>query len=934
MQKTILFVSLLAFVFGCQPDKNAESSSFKIDYEKFELENGLNVILHVDRSDPVVSVVLAAHVGSAREKAGRTGFAHLFEHLLFLESENLGKGGLDQMSARIGGAGANGFTNRDITTYFQTVPKDALEKMIWAEADKLGWFINTVTDPVLANEIMVVKNEKRQVVDNRPYGHTNYVISKNIYQESHPYSHTVIGSLADLQASTLEDVKEFYNQWYVPNNTTLAIAGDIDIQQTREWVKKYFQEIPRGAGVSSLDTRPGELVQSKRLYHEDNFARLPELNMAWHTVESYHEDQYPLQVLAEYLSIGKKAPLYQLLVDEKKLTSGVGLYNNFSELAGQMQLRIRAFPDTDLDSVEAAIWQALQSFETNGIPEDDLHRIIAGMETSFYRQISEVDGKAIQMAHHNILKGDPAYSEEELSQMLAVSSADVLRVYNTYIKDRNFVATSFVPRGQANLALEGSLEAAVVEESIEDAIAETYDIHKEVPYEKTPSSFDRSNEPPYGAELKLSVPTVWEEKMSNGIRVLGIENREVPLVHFNLYLDGGQLLESQHHAGIANLLAELMNKGTQNKTPEELENAIKQLGSSIRISGGQEYIHVSGLSMAKNYQATMALLEEMLLEPRWDEAELELVKKSVESRLIQQAGNPNAIAFNEFNKLIYGNEDIRSINRLGSIETVSATSMKDLKGFYEIVSNPARARLNVVGAIDRSEALSSLESLNNRWQTKEKHAVDIADPESFQKAALYFYDVPNAKQSVIILGYPALAETDQEYYPATVMNYILGGGGFASRLTQELRVEKGYTYGIRSSFTGSAYKGPFRISTSVQSKITLDAAKAIQDIIRVYGDTYKEADLATTKGFLIKSNARRFESAGAKLSLLNNISTYNWQPDYIREREEIVKNMTIDRIKELSGKYLDLDGMVWLVVGDAPYRGVRVRGGGKGPTRD
>jgi len=215
-----------------------------VKLEKFKLDNGLRVIVHEDRSTPLVALNILYDVGARDERPDNTGFAHLFEHLLFLESENLGRGGLDQMSARIGGAGANGFTNRDITTYFQTVPKDALEKMIWAEADKLGWFINTVTDPVLFNEIMVVKNEKRQSVDNRPYGHTNFVISRNLFPEDHPYSHTVIGSLADLQASTLQDVKEFYNQWYVPNNTTLVIAGDMDIAQTREWVIKYFDEIP------------------------------------------------------------------------------------------------------------------------------------------------------------------------------------------------------------------------------------------------------------------------------------------------------------------------------------------------------------------------------------------------------------------------------------------------------------------------------------------------------------------------------------------------------------------------------------------------------------------------------------------------------------------------------------------------------------------
>jgi len=917
MYKISLVLTLLLGLISCQTIGDSQESSFSLDYEKFQLENGLEVVLHLDKSDPVVSVVLAAHVGSAREKTGRTGFAHLFEHLLFLESENLGRGGLDQLSAKIGGAGANGFTNNDITTYVQTVPRDALEKMIWAEAEKLGWFINTVTDPVLSNEISVVKNEKRQVVDNRPYGHTSYVISKNLYPEGHPYSWTVIGSLADLQASTLEDVKEFYNTWYVPNNSTLVIAGDIDMEQTKEWVHKYFDEIPRGKQVDALVKSPGVLETSKSFYHEDNFAKLPELNLVWPTVESQHSDYYPLLVLADYFSDGKKALLYKIIVENLQLSSLVYMYNSSSELAGQMKLGVRAFSGVKLDTVLSAIQEAFRVFESDGIPEADLQRILAGMETDFYRQLSDVSGKGIRLAHNNILTGDPGYSEKELELMLGVTTDDVVRVYNSYIKDRALLATSFVPRGQVDLALEGSVKADVVEEAIEEAVAETYDLSKQGSYELTPSTFDRSQEPPYGESLKLSIPEVWESELNNGIRVSGIENREVPLVYFTMKIDGGQLLETSEQAGITNLMAEMMNRGTRTKSPEELEDAIKQLGSTIYFGGGQEELSITGVTLAKNYRATMDLLEEMLLEPRWDEVELELVKKSVESQLLQQKGNPNVIASILFNQLIYGKEDIRSHNQLGTVETVKSTSMEDLKAYYEHTINPAAARLNVVGAIDRRSVESSLSSLSNRWLKKELRTVEFADRETYQRTSIYFYDIPDAKQSVIMLGYLALAETDADYYPATVMNYILGGGGFASRLTQELRVDKGYTYGIRSGFKGSEYKGPFRISTSVQSKITLEAAQSIVDIMENYGATFSEEDLATTRGYLIKSNARGFESAWAKLSLLDVCSAYGWTPDYIREREEIVNRMTIKRIQELSAKYLHMDRMVWVVVGDA-----------------
>jgi len=339
-----------------QPLKEMSEQDFaRLTFEKFELDNGLDVIFHIDKSDPVVAVTLAAHVGSAREKPGRTGFAHLFEHLLFLESENLGKGGLDQLSARIGGSGANGSTSRDITNYMQTVPNDALEKMIWAEADKLGYFINTVTDPVLAKEKEVVKNEKRQRVDNRPYGHVFDVISSNLYAADHPYNWHPIGSLEDLQASTLDDVKEFFKRWYVPNNVTLVISGDFDSKQAKGWVEKYFNEIPRGEEVKPLAKRPTKLAESKKFYYEDNFAQLPQLTQVWPTMERYHADSYALDVLIKLLADGKTSPLYNELVEQQKLTSDITMFYFRSELAGELFLKVDAFDNIDLDTVEQAL---------------------------------------------------------------------------------------------------------------------------------------------------------------------------------------------------------------------------------------------------------------------------------------------------------------------------------------------------------------------------------------------------------------------------------------------------------------------------------------------------------------------------------------------------------------------------------------------------
>ena len=916
MTKKIILGLMVTLLIGCQPTKD-KTPELSINFEKITLDNGLDVVFHIDRSDPVVAVELMAHVGSGREIEGRTGFAHLFEHLLFLESENLGKGGLDKMSARIGGSGANGSTSRDRTNYLQTVPSDALEKMIWAEADKLGWFINTVTDPVLAKEKQVVKNEKRQSVDNRPYGFNQQIIDRNLYPKNHPYNWQVIGSLEDLQNATLEDVKTFFKKWYVPNNSTLVLSGDINVEQAKKWVHKYFDEIPKGEEITPLKKEAGFVAESKSLYYEDNFARLPLLTMVWPTAELYHEDSYALDVLSEYLTSGKEAPFNKILIDDLKLTSYVGMGSYTSEVAGQMQLSVRAFNNTKLDDVKNGIESAFTEFEKNGIPQKDLDRIKAGQETGFYSSLSSVLGKGTRLASYNTYTGDPGFVTKDIKRTLAVTSKDVMNVFNKYIKGKNYIATSFVPRNGKELALTGATEAIIKEEKIVIGAEENFDASIVAKYEKTPSTFDRSIEPNYGPTPVAKVPTVWESKLENGLKVFGIESDEVPLVQFNIVIDGGQLVESMNKLGVANLTADLLEKGTKNKTVSQLEDALAQLGASGSFSAGKESIKISGTTLAKNYNATLALVKEMLLEPRWDETEFELLKKRAISNLRQQEASPRSVAQNAYNELIYGKDNIRSKNVLGSIASVNSITIDDLKSYYDNYISPSVAKMHVVGDISKDVVLESIKDLSQNWAAKEVTIPAYKTPEPPNKSTVYFYDIPNAKQSQLRFGSPALAFNDTDYFPASVMNYRLGGGGFASQLTQQLREGKGYTYGIRSSFSGGKEKGSFTISSGVRSNVTLEASQLIKQILANYGENYNEKDLATSKGFLIKSNTRAFETMGAKLRMLQNISNYGLKADYMSDREKIVNNMTIERIQELANKYVDPNKMIWFVAGDA-----------------
>lgn len=905
-------LAMLVVVAACEAAGGDRGPAVNLEFEKYELANGLDVLLHVDRSDPVAAVAMTFHVGSAREVPGRTGFAHLFEHLFFLDSENLGPGGLDRLMTRIGSS-TNGSTTRDRTNYFEVVPKDALEKALWAESDKLGFFINTVTESVVAKERQVVKNEKRQSVDNQPYGHNNYVIDQALYPEGHPYRWQVIGSLQDLDAASLADVQEFHRRWYGPANATLVVAGDIDVEQTKAWIEKYFGEIEARATPAPSQPPAVELASTRSLMHEDNFARLPQLTLAWPTVPLYHPDSYALNVLGRLLTDGKRTPFYEVIVKEEQLAPGVNAGNGSQELAGRFTLQIRAHEGIDLDTVMAAVQRAFARFEERGISADELERVKAGYETQFYGGLSSVLGKAFQLAQYNIFAPRPDYLAEDLERLLGVTEADVRRVYRTYIKDRPYVATSFVPRGIAELALAGAERAAVVEEAIVPGEGEFRAPVRGTA--KTASSFDRSVEPPFGDPPSLRAPAVQGDTLENGLRFLLIEDREIPVVQFELRMQGGLLLEDPERVGAANLLAEIMTAGTARRTPEELEQAIDLLGASINVSAGRESFSISGGTLARNYAETMELVQEILLEPRWDSTEFELAKQRVRNSLRQRSASPPALAQDAFARLLYG-DHILARNPLGDLAAIDAITMDDLRAYYERALSPTVATFQAAGAVTRDEVRTSLEGLSARW-TPRQVAFPPPPSASGSSAGLYFLDVPNAVQSVLSIGYLALAETDPDFYPATVMNFRLGGGGFASDLTQVLREQKGYTYGISSSFSGTDIPGPFRISSSVRANVTLESLQLIKDLLERHGRDFDEEDLQATRDFLLRSNAGAFETLGAKLGILRDMNAYGFPADYVLQREAIVRDMTIERIRQLADRYFDVNRMAWLVVGDA-----------------
>ena len=578
-----------------------ESTMFKIDYEKITLSNGLQVILHQDNTDPIIAVAILYHVGSNREAIGKTGFAHFFEHMLFQNSENVGKGNFFKLIENAGGT-LNGGTWQDGTVYYEVVPKNALERVLWMESDRMGFMINTVTKPVLENEKEVVKNEKRQRVDNQPYGHTNYVIDKALYPEKHPYNWQIIGSMEDLNNASLDDVKAFYETHYGPNNATLVLAGDFESDEAKNLVKKYFEEIPARGNSHVPKPHQVTLDTSVKLYHEDNFGQLPELIVTYPTVDEKHQDYYALSFLGSILASGKRAPLFKEIVEAKKLAPRVQASNSSMELSGKFKIKVKANLDTNLNLVLEAIQKALIDFEDNPINPKDIEKIKNAQEIEFYQGISSALNKSFQLAQYNVFRGEPSKLAEEIKALMKVTESDIKRVYFKYIKDRPSVITSFVPKGKKELAINGSKIAdVVVEEMSNDTITQEKLSDDPIDFVKTNSSFDRSVMPPLDPKINIKFPKIWKEELSNKMTVFGIEDHRLPLIEFSIRLHGGMLLDNPNQIGVANLITDMMMEGTKKMTPEELQDRINQLGSNIQMYTSAEYIEIHVQYLVKKF---------------------------------------------------------------------------------------------------------------------------------------------------------------------------------------------------------------------------------------------------------------------------------------------------------------------------------------------
>lgn len=900
MTFTKVFVSLIVLIFFMTTIVPAQytNSLPPIKYTEYKLKNGLRVIMHEDHSTPVVAVNVWYHVGSKNEVVGKTGFAHLFEHMMFQGSKNYNANYMKPLDDV--GANLNGSTNSDRTNYYEVVPSNYLELALFMESDRMGGLLDAMTQEKLNNQRDVVKNERRQRYDNQPYGTAGEKIAEIIYPANHPYHWTTIGSLDDLTAASLGDIEGFFRQYYVPNNASLVIAGDFNPAQARTWVQKYFGPIKTGAAINRPNPPMPKIDGVIRKVYEDA-VQLPRVYMVWHTVPQGNKDEAALDMLGLILSGGRGSRLQSSLVYDKQIVQNIFASNGTREIAGTFQVTATARPNKSLDDIEEQINLEIKRIKEQPPTAEELSRALNRIEAQTVFRLQTVLGKADQMNENATFFGKPDMFQKQLSEYRAVTPADVMRVANTYL-NANHLVMSFVPQKEKT-------DSGMTNSGANTPTSTEKKGKAQIDYSR--------NLPKPGPDPKFVLPTIEKQKLSNGLEVWLVRESELPIVSMNMVFKTGGTVDPTGKSGLASLTASQLDTGTKTRSAVEIANQLQDIGATLGTGANWDAANVSTQTLTKNLDKALEIFSDVIVNATFPESELESSRRRALVGLMQRKDNPNAIASLVYNSLLYGKNHPYGNSLTGNEVSIKSVKQSDLKNFYQTYYRPNNAVLVVVGDVTMNALKPKLESAFANWKSAQVPMSKTPDAAVFDRPGIYLVDKPGAAQSVINIGQVGVSRSNPDFYPLQVMNSILGGGGSA-RLFMNLREDKGYTYGAYSGFAYRRGAGPFTASAAVQTAVTKESViEFLKELNGIRGAIpISQRELDANKQSLIRGFPGDFETNGQIAGQLGALATYGLPDSYFNTYISKISAVTLADVNRVANKYLTPDKMAILIVGD------------------
>ena len=873
---------------------NADAADVEINFTEYTLDNGLRLVVHEDNKAPIVAINVWYHVGSKNEKRGKTGFAHLFEHLMFNGTENYDDEYFKPFEL-VGATNMNGTTNFDRTNYFQNVPKTALDMALWMESERMGHLLGAITQEKLDAQRGVVQNEKRQG-DNQPYGKVLYSILAGIYPEGHPYATSIIGSMEDLDAANLEDVHEWFKTYYGPNNAVLVVAGDIVPEDVYEKVKHYFGDIPPGPPTAKKEKWVVKLDRDKREVMQD---RVPQARLykIWGGPSLTEEDNDLLNLAGDVLARGKNSRLFERLVytDQIATTAEAGMFN--IEIGGLFFSSVTVQPGGDLIAVEKAVNEEFERLLKDGISEEELERVKTQRRSAFVRGLESVGGfggKSDLLAQNAVYEGNPGAYRKSMDRLEAATTEDVVAA-----------ARRWLTAGAYHLEVHPFPDAAAAAEGA-----------------------DRSSVPETSTFPEVKFTEFERDFLANGMELIVANRSAVPVVNLRMSFDAGYASDQFGELGTSSLAMTMLDEGTKSRSALEISDELARLGARFNAGSGIDSSTVGISALKENLDASLDIFADLVLNPAFPANELERLRRMRIARIQQEKTQPIGLAIRVFPKLLYGEGHAYSMPLTGSgtEESVMRISRDSLVDYHRTWFRPNNATMIVVGDTSMAEIKPKLERLFRKWEPGMTPTKNIADVSLRNVEQVYVIDRPGSEQSIIIAGNIAPAVSDGNEIAVETMNEIIGGS-FTSRINMNLREDKAWSYGARTLLLSTKSQRPFIAYAPVQTDKTMESMAEIRRELTGYLGDAPATDEEINK---VKSNNTlslpgRWETAAAVLRDIGEIVTYDLPDDYWDTYADSVRNVSAGQISEAADAVIKPENMIWVIVGDREKIEPRIR---------